>query len=448
MTSPVVHPHGTRASDPTAGARAPVPTSELLPLLVQGASLLLANAETTERTVAAGEGLAQALGAQAMIMPRWDELIVQVEPRGGAPSEVAHVAPVGIDMTKVIEAERVIDDVSAGRLSPRDAQSEFARIAALPPVSLGRFVLAAAVAGCALAVIHGAERPSTFPLIALSAGAGALLRRGLSYVSPHVLLQPFGAALLAGLIGGLARHEQLGSAQMLIALCPCMVLVPGPHFLNGFIDLARARVAMGCARIAFALLVSVAIASGLLLGLWISGGELPIAAPSRPVPLPLDVIAAGLAVGAYASLYSMPWRYIPIPMVIGVVAHTIRWSVLAHGASAYAAAFLGCLFVGVVASPVALRLRLPIAAMAFAAVVSLMPGVFLFRMAAGLATMASLGGDAAPGLADAVLVNAATAVLIILAMGSGLVLPTLAAERPRTASSGTDGARRERVHHV
>jgi uncharacterized membrane protein YjjB (DUF3815 family) len=102
----------------------------------------------------------------------------------------------------------------------------------------------------------------------------------------------------------------------------------------------------------------------------------------------------------------------------------------------------------VVASPVALRLRLPIAAMAFAAVVSLMPGVFLFRMAAGLATMASLGGDAAPGLADAVLVNAATAVLIILAMGSGLVLPTLAAERPRTASSGTDGARRERVHHV
>lgn len=435
------------AANPT---QIPLTTSDLLPLLVQGTSLLLANAETSERTVAAGEGLAQALGTPAMVMPRWDELIVQVEPAGGAQSQVAHVAPVGIDMNKVVEAERVIDDLSAGRLLPGDARSEFARIAALPPVSLGRFVLAAAVGGCAMAVIFGAERPSTFPVIALSAGAGALLRRGLSYVSPHVLLQPFGAALIAGLVGGLARHEQLGSAQMLIALCPCMMLVPGPHFLNGFIDLARARVAMGCARIAFALLVSVAIASGLLLGLWLVGGDLEISAPSRSVPLALDVIAAGLAVGAFASLYSMPWRYIPIPMLIGVAAHAIRWSVLTHGASVYAAAFLACLFVGVVSSPVSFRLRLPIAAMGFAAVVSLMPGVFLFRMAAGLVRMASLGGDAGAGLAAAVLVNGATSILILLAMGSGLVLPTLAVERPRRirASSGTDDARLERLHHA
>jgi hypothetical protein len=32
---------------------------------------------------------------------------------------------------------------------------------------------------------------------------------------------------------------QLVSTPYLVAVCPCMVLVPGPHFLNGAIDLAR-----------------------------------------------------------------------------------------------------------------------------------------------------------------------------------------------------------------
>ena len=39
---------------------------------------------------------------------------------------------------------------------------------------------------------------------------------------------------------------------LLIAVCPCMVLVPGPHILNGAIDLMRTRVALGIARLGYA----------------------------------------------------------------------------------------------------------------------------------------------------------------------------------------------------
>jgi len=35
------------------------------------------------------------------------------------------------------------------------------------------------------------------------------------------------------IIGGLAVRYDLSSSLRLVAVCPCMVMVPGPHFLNG-----------------------------------------------------------------------------------------------------------------------------------------------------------------------------------------------------------------------
>jgi hypothetical protein len=59
------------------------------------------------------------------------------------------------------------------------------------------------------------------------ARAGAVLRRVIS------TKQPFCAALLAGLISGLTARYQLSAALRLVVVCPCLVLVPDPHILNG-----------------------------------------------------------------------------------------------------------------------------------------------------------------------------------------------------------------------
>ncbi len=359
--------------------------------------------------MAAGNRVAEALGYRATLIPQWDELTARLEGGARPQHDIAAVVPTSIDMNKVLATEQTIDAVSDGRLPPQEAQSAFAKIAALPPVSLGRFISAAAVGASALSVVFGAEHLLSIALIALSAGTGAAIRRRVSRLSPNPLLQPFCAALLAGLVGGLAQRYQLSSSQLLIALCPCMVLVPGPHFLNGLMDLVHARVALGASRIAFATLAIVAISTGLLLGLWLVGATLPIAPPSQSVPLVVDVIAAGLAVSA------------------------------STGASVYAATFLACLFVGLVITPLANRLRLPFAAMAFAAVVSLIPGVFLFRMAAGLVQIAKLGMNAPISLTHVVLAEGSIALLILLAMGLGLMAPKLWAEsfRPIGASTTT-----------
>jgi uncharacterized membrane protein YjjB (DUF3815 family) len=73
--------------------------------------------------------------------------------------------------------------------------------------------------------------------------------------------------------------------------------------------------------------------------------------------------------------------------------------------------------------PLADRLRLPFAAFAFAAVVSLIPGVFLFRMAAGLVELIAPGGKASLDLLLSIATDGMTAVLIFLAMAFGLIAP-------------------------
>jgi len=133
-------------------------------------------------------------------------------------------------------------------------------------------------------------------LIMVSAAAGAVLRRTLARYSANTLLQPLCAALLAGMIGALAVRYNLSSSLRLIAVCPCMILVPGPHVLNGAMDLIAARINLGASRLVHAGLIILAISVGLLLGMGILSVSLPVGEPGRAVPLWLDVIAAGAAV--------------------------------------------------------------------------------------------------------------------------------------------------------
>jgi hypothetical protein len=64
----------------------------------------------------------------------------------------------------------------------------------------------------------------------------------LTTISTNPFVRPLCAALLAGAIGAVVVHLQLSVTQQLVAVCPCMMLVPGPHLLNGAIDPAHARI--------------------------------------------------------------------------------------------------------------------------------------------------------------------------------------------------------------
>jgi uncharacterized membrane protein YjjB (DUF3815 family) len=141
------------------------------------------------------------------------------------------------------------------------------------------------------------------------------------------------------------------------------------------------------------------------------------------------VLAAGIAVAAYGTFFSMPWRTLPVPVAIGMVAHATRWmAITVMGTNVETGALVACLLVGAVVTPIADKMRMPFAAFAFASVVSLIPGVYLFRMASGLVILASLGRQTTPDVLLDAISDGSTAMLILMAMTFGLIVPKMCIE--------------------
>jgi uncharacterized membrane protein YjjB (DUF3815 family) len=294
----------------------------------------------------------------------------------------------------------------------------------LPLASDSAFALACAIGAAALALSFGATHWISLLIVAISAGCGGLLRRWIGRVGGSAFLQVFVAAILAGIVGAVGTRLGASSDLRLLAVCPCMVMVPGPHLLNGALDLLEGRLPLGATRLLYATLTLFAISAGLFCGLLPLHVTLPPAPLGRDVPLMIVVLAGGVAAACYATFFSLPRHLIGWPVAAAMLVDGARWLCMTvlHMGPVVGAGVAG-LVAGTLLTPVSRRWHLPFAGIGFAAVVSLMPGVFVFRLAAGILDLPHASPTSVPRLIEAIALDGLTAMLIVVALTLGIVMP-------------------------
>ncbi|WP_111510499.1 threonine/serine exporter family protein [Mycobacterium kyogaense] len=390
--------------------------------ILRAAVLLHESGQSTAMTLIAVRRLSHGLGQPAEVIPGWSTLTVYDPRTGGADALIAQTRPIAINMRRVAALMRTVDDAARRPVDRTEVERALEEAARLKPSSTTAFVAACGFGAAALSVVFGVTDIRAIALIAVAAALGGLLRRLLATVTSDVLLPIFGAALIAGGAGALAGAVGMQVPGGLVALCPAMVMVPGPQILIGAMDLLAVRLPLALARLGYALLVLAVIAVGLMVGLRMGGQALPLTSPPAEVPFTLDVLAAGVAAACYPVFFSMPYRLLGWPVAVGMAAHAVHWLATAYWhASVPVAALLACLLAGAVLTPVAYLKGIPFAAAGFAAVVAMVPGMYVFRAVAGAAELATHATD--PVLL-AVVSDGITATLTVAGMAVGLAVPS------------------------
>ena len=409
--------------------------TDSIKLVAQTAALLHTNGQTTYRVVTDTTRLGEALGLELQVLPQWDAIFIRYRPAGAEHGsawmqDVVSAQPTGVDMNKVALVTSWIDRIAHQKDPSKSEQllslrQELETIANQKPSSQARFVLMAGLGASALGVIFGVLNPVTLGLIFFAAALGAAMRRWLAHLTTNLFIQPFVAALIAGLVGGVAQHLFKSAELQFVDIAPCMILVPGAHILNASLDMARGRIGLGWSRLIYCALILMTICTGLLVGLSLVDASLAQGMPAVQVPLWLDIVSAGIAVAAFGAFFSLPWRMLVVPITVGMICHACRWWVLDQGQGVVAGAFVACLIAGTVTAVAARRLGLPFAALAFSAVVSMMPGIFVFKMASGLIDVYLAGGDATLPMLSSLFSHATATFLIVMVMTFGLIFPKM-----------------------
>lgn len=138
---------------------------------------------------------------------------------------------------------------------------------------------------------------------------------------------------------------------------------------------------------------------------------------------------AALAVLGFAMVFSVPRKTLPGVMALAVGAHLLRSVCLEQGASLPLSSFIAALFVGLTAAIVGPWTGQATPIYAFAPVIPLIPGTYMFNALTGVLALTT-GDEPNPSvIVDTAVIDGAIATLTIIGLAVGTIGPTLLAGR-------------------
>ncbi|MEN3111507.1 threonine/serine exporter ThrE family protein [Uliginosibacterium paludis] len=329
-----------------------------------------------------------------------------------------------INVAVSARVNRIIDAVCVGKLPVSDAIGQLDD-AERSAERHDRWVLALifGLGAGALAWLLSADWPA-MAVISLSSALGLLLRQELHKHHPVLFALPFVAALTGSLLGGMVIRMGWTQTPGICLIVPALMLVPGPHLINGLYDMLENNMQTGLSRLGLALGILVAAAAGVFAGGYLTLGM--TTAPIyhielAPISLWLDVILAGVASCAFGAFYNAPWRVLWTSILCGMVGHGVRYVVMEQGHHVEIATLFACFVIGFMAIRWVSSQRLPFAAVAFAGAVPMMPGTLIYRTIAGAMDISFLGAKAPMELVASTMASGFKAGFVVGAMGMGLL---------------------------
>ena len=222
---------------------------------------------------------------------------------------------------------------------------------------------------------------------------------------------------IAEMIFGISLQHESGY------VCSMLFIIPGFPFITSGIDLAKLDMRSGLERLTYAIIIIVVAT----MTAWIMALVLhlaPVDFPPLALPLPLQFIFRLLAsfcgVFGFSIMFNSPRSIAAAAAFIGAIANTLRLELVDFVAiPPAAAAFIGALTAGILASLLKNKLGYPRISITVPAIVIMVPGLYLYKAVYNLGIM-SLTTSAS---------WFASAMLIILALPLGLIFARIITDK-------------------
>lgn len=335
------------------------------------------------------------------------------------------VPAMNINMAVITRVYQVIETLQQGKITPEEAVEELERIdSGLPHYHQSLLILILGISSGSLARLFGADW-LTFLIVGIATAVGVFLRQKLGKLRVNPFLISFLAAFVSGCIGGVAVRLGWSSTPELCLIVPSLMLVPGVHLINAILDLLENHITIGVARLGLSCVVLSSIAFGLLLAA--SATETLISASSNSFRLPLaeDMFFAGIVAMGFALSFNVPRKMLAACVLCGMLGHGMREVCLNLDLGIVWGNLIASTLVGLMTVYFSQYYQAPSAAIAFGAVVGMIPGVFIFRAISGLNQILALGTETELSLLVNTVIAASKAVLMTLAIPVGLAIPRL-----------------------